>query len=70
MSITYMENDFQIENGILKSYTGRQEQVTVPEEVRIVGENAFKGCVSLRKVVLPSGLEHILAGAFKGCRRL
>ena len=70
MSVTYMENDFQIENGILKSYTGRQEQVTVPEEVRIVGENAFKGCVSLRKVVLPSGLEHILAGAFKGCRRL
>ena len=44
--------------------------MTVPEEVRIVGENAFKGCVSLRKVVLPSGLEHILAGAFKGCRRL
>ena len=57
MSVTYKENDFQIENGILKSYTGRQEQVTVPEEVRVVGENAFKGCVSLRKVVLPSGLE-------------
>lgn len=70
MSVTYMENDFQIEKGILKSYTGRQEQVTVPEEVRVIGENAFKGCVSLRKVVLPSGLEHILAGAFKGCRRL
>lgn len=65
-----MENDFQIDNGILKSYTGREEQVIVPEEVHTIGEDAFKGCVSLRKVVLPSGLVRILSGAFKGCRRL
>ncbi len=68
--LLFMENDFQIEKGILKSYTGRQEQVIVPEEVHTIGEDAFKGCVSLRKVVLPAGLVHILSGAFKGCRRL
>lgn len=65
-----MENDFHIENGILKSYTGRQEHIVVPEEVHTIGEDAFKGCVSLQKAVLPSALVRILPGAFKGCRRL
>lgn len=65
-----MENDFQIENGILKRYTGRQESVTVPACVHTVGEDAFKGCASLQTVVLPAGLHNILPRAFKGCRRL
>lgn len=65
-----MENDFQIENGILKAYTGREEFIVVPERVHTIGEGALKGCVSLKKVVLPSGLRRILSGAFKGCRRL
>ena len=65
-----MENDFRIDNGILMSYTGREEFITVPEQVYTIGEGAFKGCVSLKKVVLPSGLRRILSGAFKGCRRL
>lgn len=65
-----MENDFYIDNGILMSYTGREEFIAVPEQVHTIGEGAFKGCVSLKKVVLPSGLCRILSGAFKGCRRL
>lgn len=65
-----MENDFCIENGILKAYTGREEFIVVPEQVHTIGEGALKGCVSLKKVVLPSGLRRILSGAFKGCRQL
>ncbi|MDE5893974.1 MAG: leucine-rich repeat domain-containing protein, partial [Acetatifactor sp.] len=65
-----MENDFLIEKGILKTYTGREEFITVPEQVHTIGEGALKGCVSLKKVVLPSGLRRILSGAFKGCRKL
>ena len=65
-----MGNDFQIEDGILKSYTGRQEHIIVPDGVHTIGGDAFKGCVSLRKIVLPSSLVRILSGSFKGCRRL
>ena len=63
-------NKFDIENGILKSYMGRETIITVPEHVHTIGEGAFKACISLEKVILPSGLCRILSGAFKGCRKL
>lgn len=62
--------DFHIENGVLKSYTGRDEFITVPKHIHTIGKGAFKACVSLKKVILPSGLSRILSEAFKGCRRL
>lgn len=65
-----MNNLFHIQDDILISYYGREECVTVPSHVRTIGEGAFKACVSLKKIILPSGLCRILAGAFKGCRQL
>lgn len=62
--------EFIIEDGVLKAYTGRAEIVEVPKEVHTIGEGAFKACVSLRKVVLPFGLQCIQDHAFKGCRLL
>lgn len=61
---------YQIENGVLIRYTGREEVLQVPEGIHTVGEGAFKGCVSLKKVVLPRGLNCIMGDAFKGCRKL
>lgn len=60
----------QIQNGILISYTGREEALTIPEGVHTIGEGALKGCASLKKVILPQSLRRILGGAFKGCRKL
>ena len=57
---------YRIKDGILEAYTGREEVITVPEGVHTIGEGALKGCVSLRKVVLPSGLQTIMGDAFKG----
>ncbi len=65
-----MANYFHVENGVLKSYTGREDTAAVPENVHTIGEGAFKGCVSLKEVILPFGVRRIEAGAFKGCRRL
>lgn len=62
--------DFHITDGVLSGYTGREECITVPEDVHTIGEGAFKACVSLKKVILPEHLCHILSGAFKGCRKL
>ncbi len=64
-----MEN-MHIQNGILISYTGREETLALPEGVHTIGEGALKGCASLKKVLLPRSLRRILGGAFKGCRKL
>lgn len=66
----YRQEFYEIANGVLIRYTGREEVLEVPEGICTVGEGAFKGCVSLRKVVLPAGLQCIMGDAFKGCRRL
>ncbi len=65
-----MTEYYQIENGILKRYTGRDEMIEIPEGIHTIGEGALKGCVSLKKVLLPQGLKYISPDAFKGCRRL
>lgn len=61
---------FEIEDGILKSYHGREEAVAVPEGIHTIGEGAFKACVSLKRVALPDSLRRIMPEAFKGCRKL
>ncbi len=65
-----MTGCFQTEEGVLISYTGRDETVTVPEQVHAIGDGAFKACVSLKKVILPESLRTIGENAFKGCRKL
>ncbi len=65
-----MKDFFHIKDGILVAYTGREEEVIVPNQVHTIGEGAFKACVSLKRVVLPTGLKRIMDGAFKGCRML
>ena len=41
-----MTEYYQIENGILKRYTGRDEIIEIPEGIHTIGEGALKGCVS------------------------
>ena len=65
-----MAGYYQIENGILKRYAGREETIEIPEGIHTIGESALKGCVSLKRVVLPFGLRCIMEDAFKGCRKL
>ncbi len=61
---------FDIEEGILKAYTGTDHEVTIPEGVTEIGVGAFKGLAWLIKVTMPSTVKRIGAHAFKGCRRL
>ncbi|MBR4543886.1 MAG: leucine-rich repeat protein [Lachnospiraceae bacterium] len=65
-----MQNKFDIENNILRSYTGSDQEVIVPEGITVIGDGAFKGNAGLVKVTLPSTVTKIGAHAFKGCRLL
>ena len=44
--------------------------LTVPEGYRRIEEGAFKDCVNLETVKLPSTLEYIAPDAFEGCTKL
>lgn len=48
----------------------RIQEITVPSEVKKIGEYAFSDCTKLVKVKLSSGLEEIEQGAFCGCSKL
>ena len=46
-------------------------QTVIPEgSVRKIGENAFSECISLKRIVIPEGVEEIADAAFIGCRCL
>ena len=38
---------FEIENGVLKKYSGTDTAVVIPDGVTRIGKNAFKDCTSL-----------------------
>ena len=65
-----VQNQFEIENGILKAYVGEEAVISVPEGVHTIGEGVFKGMSWLLDVSLPASLKKIEAMAFKGCRKL
>lgn len=48
----------------------RLKEITLPESIEEIGENAFSQCEVLEKVTLNEGLKRIGSHAFNGCRSL
>ena len=59
---------FVIENGVLLAYFGDKKEITVPENVEIIGANSFASDlnrgVNLDKVIIPGTVEEIESYAF------
>ncbi|MDE6796482.1 MAG: leucine-rich repeat domain-containing protein, partial [Ruminococcus sp.] len=62
--------DFEIKNGILVKYTGKDKNIIIPDSVEKIGENALQWCNSLESVTIPESVKSIGDRAFKDCKRL
>jgi hypothetical protein len=61
--------DFEMDGETLVKYRGNARNIIIPEDVTVIGENAFsdKGMIS---VTIPSSVTSIRVGAFSGCKGL
>ena len=55
-----------------QGYIGNRKlrSVTIPESVKMIGNNAFSGCDLICSITMPEVLEHIGNRAFSGCSNL
>jgi len=61
--------EFEIENGILKKYRGKDEYVIIPEGVKEIGKRAFYD-QDIKSVVMPASVTSIGLQAFYYCSDL
>ena len=63
---------FETEGDELKAYHGlnQQRKVEIPEGIRVIGREAFRGDSVLEEVILPDSVEEIHELAFGECSRL
>ena len=64
------DNDFVITAGKLIKYNGAATDVIIPENVYIIGFDAFNGCSAMTSVVLPKNVTKIEQYAFAYCSSL
>ena len=62
--------EFVIKKGVLKEYKGAGGNITIPKEVKTVGENVFNGNKTITSVTFAEGVEEIESSAFEDCKAL
>ena len=59
--------EFKTRYGTLELYRGKKTEVKIPEDVKVIGNGAFRGRDDITGVEFPEGVESIRENAFKGC---
>lgn len=65
----YSQKDFTIKAGVLEKYNGEAVDVVVPNNVKVIGQYAFRE-LAIESVVVPDSVKKICAGAFGYCQSL
>lgn len=64
------KDEFIVLGKILLNYTGDENEVTVPDGIRVISRQVFNFCENLMTVHLPDSVEIIGEGAFARCPQL
>lgn len=64
------ESDFQIEDGVLVSYTGKESYVEIPSSVYYIGDNAFENNSYVKTIMLTDNVKYIGNKSFYNCTSL
>lgn len=64
------ETDFIIRGGVLEKYNGESIDVKIPNNVVVIGKEAFSGLSGIRSVEIPDGVTEIGNQAFERCTNL
>lgn len=64
------EDEFVIENGVLKEYLGDSDNVVIPNGVVEIADRAFAGEEDIKSVTIPDSVTSIGEYAFYGLLRL
>lgn len=67
---TQATNGFVVFDNYLEAYTGLEEIVEIPPEVRVIGRNAFDSNAFVSTIIIPHGVTNIGEMAFANCRKL
>lgn len=62
--------NYKIEDGVLISASGRDSEITIPQNVKILGIGSFEHQETVKKVYLHDGITEIMGNAFYGCKQL
>ncbi|MBQ8496519.1 MAG: leucine-rich repeat protein [Clostridia bacterium] len=63
-------SEFQIKNGVVKKYFGKNADVVIPEGVKSIGSGAFQYHKTIVTVELPASLTRVCKEAFADCHTL
>lgn len=61
------ERDFIIIQDTLVKYVGIAQNVYIPNNIRIIGKDAFKNQTKISKIIIPDSVEEIQESAFERC---
>ena len=72
-----IESDFEfdLDTGTIIKYVGEYSTLTIPsvirgENVKVIGEEAFSGCLDIESITISEGTTYIGSKAFYGCENL
>lgn len=69
-SATTTKGDYVLDGSTLVSYIGNETEVTIPNTITAIGDDAFSKNAGLFKVVIPDSVKTIGHAAFEGCENL
>lgn len=65
--ILYKKGEDGALSEIVRCPVGKEGRITVADGVQTIGDFAFKNCLGVKEIVMPSSIQSIRNGAFSGC---